>query len=85
MLLTRHTLHRTLLQMGVALQGPVSVALGREGGKGWSNFVNLSFPFHEGGSGIIWRPFFLFFTIFCGIAKFLHLGFFFFFLNFIVP
>lgn len=61
MLLTRHTLHRTLLQMGVALRGPDSVALGREGGKGWSNFVNLGFPFHESGSGIIWRPFFFVF------------------------
>lgn len=49
---------------------------------GWSNFVNSGFPFHKDGSGLIGRIyFFLFFTIFCGIAKFLHLGFFIFFLT----
>lgn len=61
MLLTRHTLHQTLLQMGVALQGPVSIALGREKVRGWSNFVNFVFPFHESGSGVIWRTFFFVF------------------------
>lgn len=61
MLLTCHTLHQTLLQMGVALQGPVSVALGRERVRGWSNFINFGFPFHEGGSGVIWRTFFFVF------------------------
>lgn len=35
--------------------------------------------------GLIQRTLFLFFTIFCGIAKFVHLRIFFFFLNFIVP
>lgn len=78
-LLTRHTLHRTLLQMGVALWGPVSIASGREKGRGRSNFVNFGILFHKGGNGIVWSMglgwVFLFFTIFCGIAKFSHLRF----------
>lgn len=69
MLLTCHTLRPTLLQTAAALQGPVSVALGRERGRGWPNFVTSGFPFHEGGRGVMWRTGFLFFTIFCGIAK----------------
>jgi len=64
-LLTRHTLHQALLQTGVALRGPVSVALGRDRGRGWSNFVNFGFPFHKGGSGVIWRN--LFFFVFYNI------------------
>lgn len=71
-LLTSHTLHRTLLQTGAALQESISPALG--GGEEFGCKFSLIF-FGEGN----WRIFFLFFTILCGIAKFLHLGFFFFF------
>lgn len=38
-LLIGHTLHQTLLQMQIALWGPLSVALGREGGRGASIFL----------------------------------------------
>lgn len=75
MLLTCHTLHRTLLQMGVALRGPVSVALGRRGGKGVGPILLiLAFRFTKVAVGSFGGLFFfLFFTIFCGIAKFSHL------------
>lgn len=68
MLLPRHTLRQTLLQMGVALQGWGSVALGEGEGEGVFQFwlavgsfagLRCSFLFLEGGGML----FFVFYNI----------------------
>lgn len=74
--------------MGVALRGPVSVALGRRGGKGVGPILLiLAFRFTKVAVGSFGGLFFffVFYNILWYSKVFTSQNYFFFFLNFIVP